>query len=90
MNVESPTQNGTITLLNFTVYPVQRVESFYKIDFIYTTYAGLLNPVYFLVIPSLIAIALASFVILYYELEREQKLLSTTKDPQQYIKTESE
>jgi len=90
MNADSPTQNGTITLLNFTIYPVQRVESFYKIDFIYTTYAGLLNPVYFLVIPSLIAIALASFVILYYELEREQKLLSSTIDAQQYIKTESE
>jgi len=90
MNVNSPTQNGTITLLNFTIYPVQRVESFYQIDFIYTTYAGLLNPVYFLVIPSLIAIALASFVFLYYELEREQKMSSTSIEEQEYIKTESE
>jgi hypothetical protein len=74
MNLASPTNNGTISILTLTIYPVQRVESCYKIDFFYTTYAGLLNPVYFLIIPSLIAIALTAFTILYLEFEREEKI----------------
>lgn len=74
MNADTPTYNGTITTLNVTIYPVRRVESSYQIDFLYTTYAGPLNPVYFLIIPSLIAIALIAFTILYLEFERERKL----------------
>jgi hypothetical protein len=73
-NIVSPTHNGTLTILNLTIYPVQRVESSYQIDFFYTTNAGFLNPVYFIMIPSLIAIALIAFIILYLELERERKL----------------
>ncbi len=73
MNIVAPTVNGTITSLNFTTYPVQRVESSYQIDFIYTTYAGLLNPVYFLIIPSLIAIALAAFTFLHLQFEKERR-----------------
>ena len=88
MNVVSPTHNGTLTLLNLTVYPVQRVESSYQIDFFYTTNAGFLNPVYFIMVPALIAIALFAFTILYNELEIEQKLSSTIRKRQQDIKTE--
>ncbi|MCK4568236.1 MAG: DUF2029 domain-containing protein, partial [Candidatus Thorarchaeota archaeon] len=36
-NIISPTHNGTLTILNLTIYPVQRVESSYQIDFFYTT-----------------------------------------------------
>jgi hypothetical protein len=77
MNVVSATHNGTITMLNLTIYPVQRVESFYQIDFFYTTFAGPLHPASFLIIPSLIAISLTAFAILCLELERERKLTST-------------
>ncbi|GAH17642.1 unnamed protein product, partial [marine sediment metagenome] len=52
--------------------------------------AGFLNPVYFIMIPSLIAIALIAFTILYNELEIERKLASTTVIIQQNIKTESD
>ncbi|MCK5388908.1 MAG: DUF2029 domain-containing protein [Candidatus Thorarchaeota archaeon] len=89
-NIDSPTHNGTLTLLNLTIYPVQRVESSYQIDFFYTTNAGFLNPVYFIMIPSLIAIALIAFTILYNELEIERKLASTPIIKQQNIKTESD
>jgi hypothetical protein len=42
------------------------------VDFFYTTYAGPLNPVYFLIIPSLIALALTAFTLLYSEFERHK------------------
>jgi hypothetical protein len=80
-NLELPTQNGTVTNLNLTVYPAQRVESFFKIDFMYTTHVGLLNPVYFLVIPSLLAIALSSFVILSLVFERQPKEEEAREQP---------
>ena len=89
-NIVSPTHNGTLTILNLTIYPVQRVESSYQIDFFYTTNTGFLNPVYFIMIPSLIAIALIAFIILNNELEIERKLASTTVIKQQNIITESE
>jgi hypothetical protein len=89
MNLVSLTHNGTITLLNLTIYPVQRVESSYKIDFFYTTYLGPLNPLYFLIIPSLTAIALIAFTILYLEFERERKLTGTYTREYQNYKTES-
>lgn len=89
-NIVSPTHNGTITILNLTIYPVQRVESSYQIDFFYITNTGFLNPVYFIMIPSLMAIALLAFTILYHELEIEKKLASTSIIKQQNIKTESE
>ncbi len=89
-NIDSPTHNGTLTLLNLTVYPAQRVESSYQIDFFYITNAGFLNPVYFIMIPSLLAIALFAFTILYNELEIERKLASTTVNRQQNIKTETD
>jgi len=76
-NLALSTPNGTITSLNLTIFPVQRVESSYQIDFFYTTYAGLLNPLFFLIIPTLIAIALSAFTVLYLEFERERKLSST-------------
>jgi hypothetical protein len=76
MNVASPSNNGTISLLNLTIYPIQRVMSSYQIDFFYTTYAGPLNPVYFLIIPSLIALALTAFTILHLVFQREQKINS--------------
>ena len=84
------TQNGTLTILNLTIYPVQRVESSYQIDFFYTTTTGFLNPVFFLMIPSLIAIALISFTVLYNEFEIERRLASTSGKEQQYIKPEAE
>ena len=77
-NLASPTHDGTITLLNLTIYPVQRVDSCYKIDFFYTTHAGVLSPIYFILIPSLIAVALTSVVVLNRELEREQRTLGTS------------
>jgi hypothetical protein len=77
-NLASPTHDGTITLLNLTIYPVQRVDSCYKIDFFYTTHAGVLSPIYFILIPSLIAVALISVVVLNRELEREQRTLATS------------
>ncbi len=89
-NIVSPTHNGTLTFLNLTIYPAQRVESSYQIDFFYITNTGFLNPIYFIMIPSLIAIALIAFTILYNELEIERKLASTTVIKQQNIKTESE
>ncbi len=90
VNVASPTHNGTLTILNLTIYPVQRVESSYQIDFFYTTTTGFLNPVYFLMIPSLIAIALIAFTVLYNEFEIERRLASTSVKEQQYIKLERE
>lgn len=89
-NIVSPTHNGTLTILNLTIYPVQRVESSYQIDFFYTTNTGFLNPVYFIMVPSLMAIALLAFTILYHELEIEKKLASTSLIKQHNIKTESE
>ena len=89
MNLVSPTYNGTITILNLTVYPVQRVESSYQIDFFYTTHAGLLNPVYFLIIPSIMAIVLTAGIILHLELEREQKLTRAyAKEENQELRSE--
>lgn len=70
-NLDISSRNGTITNLNMTIYPVQQVRSSYRIDYMYTTNEVLFNPVYFLIIPSLIAIALAAFTILYTQLERE-------------------
>jgi hypothetical protein len=72
LNIDTPTGNGTITNLNVTIYPVQRVASTYQIDFIYTTYAGLFNPVYLIIVPSLILIALAAFTIFHLQFEKER------------------
>ncbi|MFX1578942.1 MAG: glycosyltransferase family 87 protein [Promethearchaeota archaeon] len=74
--LQSPTHNGIITTLNLTIYPVQRVESCYRIDSFYTTHAGIISPLYFLIIPSLVMITLAAVTFLYLELEREHELAS--------------
>ena len=71
LNLDMSTPSGTITSLNLTIYPIHQVVSSYQIDYMYTTYAGPLNPVYFLIIPSLIGIALIAFIILHTQLERE-------------------
>ena len=71
LNLDISARGGTITTLNLTIYPVQQVESSYQIDYMYTTYAGPLDPVYFLIIPSLIGIALIAFIILHNQLEKE-------------------
>ena len=67
LNVE----NITIQQVSLVIYPVELVRSGYIIDFMYTTYYGILNPIYFVMVPSLIALALVAFTLLHLELENE-------------------
>jgi hypothetical protein len=71
-NLELKATNGTIEELTLTIYPALSVTSECCVDFFYTTYAGPLNPVYFLIIPSLVALALAAFTLLHSEFERHK------------------
>jgi hypothetical protein len=68
--------DGTLEELTLTLYPALPVTSECCVDFFYTTYAGPLNPVYFLIIPSLIALALAAFTLLHSEFERHKNKTS--------------
>ncbi|MCF2137578.1 MAG: DUF2029 domain-containing protein [Candidatus Thorarchaeota archaeon] len=70
---ENPLEDGgVVQSLTITVYPLQSVSSEYVIDQMYTTYAGPINPLYFLTIPNLVAISLIAYVILRYESDEEQ------------------
>jgi hypothetical protein len=75
-NLEQKAINGTIEELTLTIYPALSVTSECCVDFFYTTYAGPLNPVYFLIIPSLIALALSAFTLLHSEFERHKNKTS--------------
>ncbi|MFW9871347.1 MAG: glycosyltransferase family 87 protein [Candidatus Thorarchaeota archaeon] len=84
-NLDSTTKDGTITILNLTIFPVEIVQSYYTVDFFYTTNNGTFKPIYFLSIPLLFAIVLAAFTILYLEFERGEKLDIAQKNQQQII-----
>ncbi len=61
---------GYLTKIIFIVYPQEETTGSYLIDFIYTTNADLLNPMFLLIIPVLLVISLTSFSLLYLQLEK--------------------
>jgi len=64
---------GTLHNVTVRVHPQVSGYSAYFIDYMYTTNTGLLNPVYFLVVPVLIALSLFSYTILSMELKHHEK-----------------
>jgi len=64
--------NGTINKLVLSIYPLKAVHSYFMIDGFYTTYSGLWNPIYFVMIPGLIALALVSYIFLDLELRKHK------------------
>jgi hypothetical protein len=77
VTAQTNVENITIHRLSFVIYPIEAVISQYEIDFLYTTYYGILNPIYFLMVPALVALALVAFTFLHLELEY---LLNDTKE----------
>ncbi|MFW9851019.1 MAG: ArnT family glycosyltransferase [Candidatus Thorarchaeota archaeon] len=65
-------ENVTIQRLIYVIYPIESVIAGYYLDYMYTTYYGILNPVYFLMVPSLIALSLISFTFLHIELQHKE------------------
>ncbi|MDF1540149.1 MAG: glycosyltransferase family 87 protein [Candidatus Thorarchaeota archaeon] len=65
-------ENITIHRLTLVVYPMESVKSGYILDYMYTTNYGILNPLYFVMVPSLIALALVAFTFLHLELEHKE------------------
>ena len=63
----SDSGGGNVDNLTFTIYPAKIGEYWYIVDFLYTVYAGPLDPMYFLFTPILVAISLAAYI----PLERE-------------------
>jgi hypothetical protein len=83
-NLELEAPNGTVEELTLTIYPALSVASACYVDFFYTTYAGPLNPVYFLIIPSLIALALTAFTLLHSEFDRHNNKTNKIIYSEQY------
>jgi len=65
----SPPVKGIVRAIVFEVKPMLPTLSGFTIDFMYTTQVGLLNPLWFVTVPNLIAVSLASYVVLRYEAE---------------------
>ena len=65
-------ENITIHSLTLVVYPIESVVSGYILDYMYTTYFGILNPVYLVMVPSLIALAFVAITFLHLELKHEE------------------
>jgi hypothetical protein len=69
-SVEHPgVSNGTVTELEIVIHPKRAEVITFYIDYFYTTDSGLLNPIYFMMAPILIALALTAYVFLHQELE---------------------
>jgi len=77
---EIPVDAGTIDSLTLVVYPVRSVYAFYRVDFFYTTYYGLLNPSFILFTPVHMALALAAYAVLHLELERTDQYVTRKKE----------
>ncbi len=77
---EYPSANATVYKLQVVIHPRVTVASEYVFEEMYTTYIGLLNPVYFLIIPSLIALSLVGFALV------QEELRSSSDDEVMYTK----
>ena len=80
------TSKGTVTLLNVTVYPLQRVMASYYIDSIYTVDNTLLGPIYYITIPVISSLILIAAVILNSELKQ---MTYSTEEVEQAVEESS-
>lgn len=75
--------SGTLDNLTLTIYPARIGEYWYIVDFLYTVYAGPLNPMYFLFAPILVAISLAAYIPLERESAKWASLAATKTETRQ-------
>ncbi|MFW9932748.1 MAG: hypothetical protein ACFFDR_08830, partial [Candidatus Thorarchaeota archaeon] len=69
--VENPVLDfAEVRNLTLNIYPMRVANACFFIDYFYTTESVLHNPIYYVMIPTLLAISLGSFVILQTELKR--------------------
>lgn len=65
----SSIDGGVVDQLRLAIYPQSRTVAGYLISSLYATDSMLFNPIYYVVVPALIAISLGAFVILKSELD---------------------